>query len=169
MAVSSKYRTQFKIIYFERSRKDKLKLKADSEAERDEWVEVLRKVTEQFSSRRFAQSTDTFRGGFTSSVRMPNPGLHKQLTLNQISDSLLQYKDQVSVRVQAQDQAFKLFKTELLFLSENLKNETDRDQLVKILKAAADWQEQQKAAFEFLSLTSKSLYTMVESIAEKEI
>lgn len=101
VAVSSKYRTQFKIIYFERSRKDKLKLKADSEAERDEWVEGLRKVTERFSSRRSGLGSDTFRGGFTSSVRIPNTGLHKHLTLNQISDSLLQYKDQVSVRVNA--------------------------------------------------------------------
>jgi hypothetical protein len=40
---------------------------------------------------------------------------------------------------------------------------------VKILKAASDWQDAQKRDFEFLSVTSKSLYSMVEAIAEKEI
>lgn len=46
VTVSSQYRTQFKIVYHERGLHDKLKLKAESEAERDEWVIALRKVTE---------------------------------------------------------------------------------------------------------------------------
>ena len=64
VTVSSKYRTQFKIIYHERGRKDKLKLKAENEADRDDWVMQLRKVTEQFKGLS-PMSSETFRGGFS--------------------------------------------------------------------------------------------------------
>ena len=69
--------------------------------------------------------------GFASNampnVRYPNTerlGLHKHFTLNQISDSLLLYKDQVGIRVATQEDAFKMFKLELLKLSEQLKDDT---------------------------------------------
>jgi PH domain len=50
VTVSSKYKTQFKIIYSLKARKNKLKLKADSESDRDQWVVALRKVVEQYGS-----------------------------------------------------------------------------------------------------------------------
>lgn len=140
-----------------------MKLKAENEGERDEWVIALRKVVEQY------KAVSQINGASLPMLRQPNAGIHKHLTLNQISDSLLQYKDQVGVRVQGQEQAFKIFKFELLKLSDQIVDAPLKDQLVKILKAASDWQDAQKRDFEFLSLTSKNLYTMVESIAEKEI
>lgn len=113
-----------------------------------------------------------FASNAVPTVRYPNTerlGIHKHFTLNQISDSLLLYKDQVGIRVSTQEDAFKMFKLELLKLSDQLKNNVQKDQIVQILKAASDWQDQQKKAFEFLTETSKSLYVMVEQIAEKEI
>jgi hypothetical protein len=89
--------------------------------------------------------------------------------LNQISESLLKYKEQVGVRVSAQDQAFKEYKTVLMRLEEALTSQEHKDMLRRVLEASAVWQQQQKDSFDFLSLTSKHLYTMVESIAEKEI
>lgn len=44
--VSSKYKTQFKIMFNDKARKNKLKLKADSEVDRDQWIVALRKVVE---------------------------------------------------------------------------------------------------------------------------
>lgn len=50
VSVSQKYKTQFKIRFRETAgRKDKLKLKADNEQKRDEWVEALRKQVEKFA------------------------------------------------------------------------------------------------------------------------
>lgn len=82
VAVSSQYRTQFKVIFPHKGHFEKLRLKADSEAERDEWVGALRKVVEQHRLESDPQQP-----------RYPNSGLNKHLTLNYISDSLLQYKD----------------------------------------------------------------------------
>lgn len=54
-------------------------------------------------------------------------------------------------------------------MEDQLQLEEHKEQLKKVLEAALVWQTQQKNSFDFLSLTSKHLYTMVESIAEKEI
>ena len=49
VTVSSKYKTQFKIIFTEKNnRKSKLKLKADNEQDRDQWIVALRQVVEQY-------------------------------------------------------------------------------------------------------------------------
>ena len=114
VSVDPKYKTQFKIILL--SSKTKIKLKGENEQDRDKWVEALRKAIDLYGGQ-------TPEGG--SSLKSPFPrggpqsngklGLYKQksITLNQISEQLLKYKEQLDDRVAAQEQAFKDFKTEI--------------------------------------------------------
>jgi len=63
IAESQKYKTQFKIIFFVNGRRDKLKLKADNEQDRNQWVESLRKVITKYASNN--ANSDQFTPGGT--------------------------------------------------------------------------------------------------------
>ena len=186
-----KSKKQFKV----KSSKKEISFRAETEQERDEWVKEILNVAAKFRGRDPTMSLKVvspsvvkfgLNNNLTRSVSeanqehnfavlkdprqslKPKPGL-SNLTMDQISDMLKSQDSHLNQAIEDSLNAYTQFVSDMERLSNDPEIKKHKDKLSSLKDAAKNYQKKQSSVFELVHKTNKSLYRIVEQIAEKEI
>jgi hypothetical protein len=154
----------------------KLNLKANTQAEREEWISKIAEEVREGVGEEGAVVQNDDGGANPAEDGMISTSKKKRLldaeapspTLSQINDLLLEHESRLHKKIDQSQAVYERYALDMVALEDDLEKK-HRDKFSRMKASSQEFLQHQKEAMEMIAKVTRSIYQILENIAEKEI